>query len=128
VEWAAEEFQARTGIQCHVSLPDVDIAMDPERATALFRIFQEALTNVAKHASARAVVVKLELRNGHIRLSIADDGRGFEAQARGRGESARWGLAIMQERAAAVGGELHIRSAPGAGTLIEFSISKDKWS
>src|SRR6202165_5289966 len=128
LRWHASAFESRTGIAAKVdadeSLPRPSAAVED----AVLRIYLEALTNVAKHASARAVVVKLELRNGHIRLSIADDGRGFEVQARGHGESARWGLAIMQERAAAVGGELHIRSAPGAGTLIEFSISKDKWS
>ena len=127
LRWHASAFYSRTGIAAKVdadeSLPRPLAAVED----AVLRIYLEALTNVAKHASARAVVVKLELRNGHIRLSIADDGRGFEVQARGRGESA-WGLAIMQERAAAVGGELHIRSAPGAGTLIEFSLSKDKWS
>ena len=128
LRWHASAFESRTGIAAKVdadeSLPRPSAAVED----GVLRIYLEALTNVAKHASARAVVVKLELRNGHIRLSIADDGRGFEVQARGHGESARWGLAIMQERAAAVGGELHIRSAPGAGTLIEFSISKDKWS
>jgi signal transduction histidine kinase len=76
VEWAAEEFQARTGIQCRVSLPDVDIAMDPERATALFRIFQETLTNVARHANATQVNVRL-VQNGDLSLEVRDDGKGI---------------------------------------------------
>ena len=128
LRWHASAFESRTGIAAKV---DADESLPRPRAAvedAVLRIYLEALTNVAKHASARAVRVKFELRNEQVRLSIADDGRGFEMQARGGRESAGWGLAIMQERAAAVGGELHTRSAPGAGTLVEFSISEDKWS
>jgi NO-binding membrane sensor protein with MHYT domain/two-component sensor histidine kinase len=128
LRWHASAFESRTGIAAKV---DADESLPRPRAAvedAVLRIYLEALTNVAKHASARVVRVKLELRNEQVRLSIADDGRGFDVQARLRGEPARWGLAIMQERAAVVGGELHIRSAPGAGTSIEFAISKDKWA
>jgi nitrate/nitrite-specific signal transduction histidine kinase len=88
----------------------------------------QALTNVSKHAAAHVVLIKLELDNERIRLSIADDGLGFSAQAPMHGETARWGLAIMQARAAAVGGELHIRTTPGAGTVVEFAISEGKWA
>jgi NO-binding membrane sensor protein with MHYT domain len=128
LRWHASAFELRTGIPVRV---EADESLPRPREVvedALLRIYLEALTNVAKHASAHTVVVKLELRNGRISLSIVDDGRGFDIQARGHGKSARWGLAIMQERAAAVGGELHIRSAPGAGTSIEFAVSKDIWS
>ena len=128
LRWHANAFESRTGIPVGVeadeSLPRPLVAVED----ALLRIYLEALTNVAKHALAHTVVVKLEQRNGHLSLSITDEGRGFDVQARGHGESAHWGLAIMRERAAAVGGELHIRSAPGAGTLVEFAISKDIWS
>ena len=61
VEWAAEEFEARTGISCRLDLPPDDIVIDPERATALFRIFQETLTNVARHANATEVNVRLAI-------------------------------------------------------------------
>jgi NO-binding membrane sensor protein with MHYT domain len=128
LRWHANAFESRTGIPVRVeadeSLPKPVAAVED----ALLRIYLEALTNVGKHASAQVVGVKLELDNGHIRLSVTDDGRGFDVRARRHGERAGWGLAIMRERAAAIGGELHIHSAPGAGTLIEFSISKDKWS
>jgi NO-binding membrane sensor protein with MHYT domain/two-component sensor histidine kinase len=128
LRWHASAFESRTGIATKI---DADESLPRPRAAvedALLRIYLEALTNVGKHASAQAVRVKLELRNEHIRLSIADDGRGFDVQARMRGEVASWGLAIMQERAAAIDGELHIRSAPGRGTLVELSLSKDTWS
>jgi two-component system sensor histidine kinase UhpB len=62
VEWAAKDFQTRTGTKCQIDLPDADIALDPERATALFRIFQEMLTNVARHADATQVDVRLAKR------------------------------------------------------------------
>jgi NO-binding membrane sensor protein with MHYT domain/two-component sensor histidine kinase len=128
LRWHANAFESRTGIPVRV---EADESLPRPPATledALLRIYLEALTNIAKHASAHTVEVKLEQHNGHIRLSVTDDGRGFDVQARGHGERAGWGLAIMRERAAAVGRGLRIHSAPGGGTLIEFSISKDKWS
>jgi len=68
---AAEDFQARTGTKCEISLPDADIPMDPERATALFRIFQETLTNVARHAEATQVHARLAKESGDLILEVA---------------------------------------------------------
>jgi signal transduction histidine kinase len=128
LRWHARAFESRTGITASV---DADEALPKPSAAiedAVLRIYLEALTNVSKHAAAHVVLIKLELDNERIRLSIADDGFGFSAQAPMHGETARWGLAIMQARAAAVGGELHIRTTPGAGTVVEFAISEGKWS
>ena len=119
VEWAAEEFQARTGIQCHVSLPDVDIAMDPERATALFRIFQETLTNVARHANATQVNVRL-VQNGDLSLEVRDDGKGISEKQLSAGQSL--GILGMRERAMLLGGELTISGGPGKGTIVKVRI------
>ncbi len=120
VEWAAEEFQARTGTACHVSLPDSDIALDPERATALFRIFQETLTNVARHANATEVDVRLARDNGDLFLEVHDNGKGISERELSEGQSL--GILGMRERALVLGGELTITGAPGKGTTVNVRI------
>jgi PAS domain S-box-containing protein len=120
VEWAAEEFQARTGIKCRLSMPDVDIAMDPERATALFRIFQETLTNVARHANATQVNVRLVKQNGDLSLEVCDDGKGITEKQLSVGQSL--GILGMRERALLLGGELTISGGPGKGTTVRVRI------
>jgi signal transduction histidine kinase len=80
VEWVAEEFQARTGTKVQITLPGVDLAIDRERATALFRILQEALTNVAKHANATQVSIRLAEEDGILILEIHDNGQGITAE------------------------------------------------
>jgi PAS domain S-box-containing protein len=119
VEWAAEEFQARTGITCHLSLPDSDIALDRERATALFRIFQETLTNVARHANATEVDVTLDRSNSDLCLEVHDNGKGISKEALS-GQSL--GILGMRERALLLGGELTISGAPGKGTTVKVRI------
>jgi hypothetical protein len=107
VEWAAEEFQERTGIQCQVSLPETNPAIDAERATALFRIFQETLTNIARHAGATQVRIVLSLESGHFALEVRDNGRGIgEDQLSGSGSL---GILGMRERALLLGGEFFDR-------------------
>ena len=119
VEWAAEEFQARTGIKCRVSLPESDIAMDPEHATALFRIFQETLTNVARHANATQVNIRL-VQNGDLSLEVRDDGKGIREGQLSAGQSL--GILGMRERALLLGGELTISGGPGKGTIVKVRI------
>jgi len=120
VEWAAEDFQARTGTKCQVSLPGADIAMDPERATAVFRILQEALTNVARHANATQVNVRLEKGNGGLLLEVHDNGRGFDEKLLSTASSL--GILGMRERALLLGGEFTIGGAPGEGTTVRVRI------
>jgi PAS domain S-box-containing protein len=122
VEWAAKEFQARTGTKCRVSLPDADIAIDPERATALFRIFQETLTNVARHANATEVDVRLAKNNGDFSLEVRDNGEGIGEKQLSAGGSL--GILGMRERALVFGGEVSIRGAPGEGTTVKVRIPK----
>ena len=99
------------------SAPDMRLADDVE--TNLYRIAQEALHNVVKHAHARTVSVLLSRRGGHAILVIEDDGRGFEsAEPAAPPGVAGFGLVSMRERATLVGGELEIDSRPGAGTSI----------
>ena len=121
--WYAEEFSRRTGIA--VVLRDgKDAAADlrPEAAVALFRIAQEALNNVAKHAGARQVRIELAREAEEIVIRVADDGAGFDTAAAARGK--RWGMKTMRERAEAAGGRLEVDSAPGEGTIVRASVRR----
>jgi signal transduction histidine kinase len=94
------------------------------RATerALFRIAQEALANVGKHAAAETVTIELEQTDGEAQLSVSDDGRGFDPANLGGG----FGLAVMRERAAEVGGRLEVESAEGLGTRVIVSVATSR--
>ncbi len=116
----AEQFAARTGLRVRV---DAEAGAGASRAdvcseTALFRVCQEALTNVMRHAGARSVRIALHRTGGWMSLSIVDDGCGFDANEAGIAEHERLGILGMRERMLAVGGELLIDSAPGRGTRI----------
>ena len=120
IEWQAAEFESRTGIACRLQSDPEAEAVPPEHATAMFRIFQEALTNVARHARAKNVEVELEKRDGTLRLKVQDDGHGIgdaELQA-----STSLGLLGMRERAHLLGGETTIRRGDPAGTVVEVSL------
>jgi len=120
LEWAAEDFEARTGIKCRLELPEDDVAADQERATALFRIFQEALTNVARHANATEVQAQLAREDVGLTLEVRDNGQGFDDQHLSGQRSL--GILGMQERALILGGEFNITSAPGKGTTVRVRI------
>ena len=123
LSWYGEEFSRRTGIA--VALRDgKDAAADlrPEAAVALFRIAQEALNNVAKHAGAKHVRVELACEAEEIVLRVADDGAGFDPAAAAR--SKRWGMKTMRERAEAAGGRLEVDGAPGEGTIVRASVRR----
>ena len=120
VEWAAEEWAARTRIKLHLDLPPEDMAVDQEHATALFRIFQETLTNIARHAQATAVEVRLAQENGSLFLEVQDDGQGMSPEPLASGKSL--GIVGMRERALLLGGELTIRSTPEEGTTVRVRL------
>ncbi|MDQ3369117.1 MAG: GAF domain-containing protein, partial [Myxococcota bacterium] len=105
IEWQAEEFSARTGTRCVVHAKGGDLHLDRELATTVFRIFQEALTNVARHASAAVVDVTLGLERGQVRLEVADDGVGLPDVGP---RSSTLGILGMGERARRLGGECHV--------------------
>ncbi|HZM85637.1 MAG TPA: PAS domain S-box protein [Blastocatellia bacterium] len=116
IEWQAQDFQKRTGITCKFSPGVDDLDIDRDRSTASFRIFQETLTNVARHSGASAVAVSLDRRGDALALEIKDNGKGIsEADISGRGSL---GLLGMRERAQLLGGELKISGAPGEGTTV----------
>jgi signal transduction histidine kinase len=120
VEWAAREFRRRTGMNCRLDLPPDDIALDRELATSLFRILQETFTNVARHANATVVKVRLAEENGSLVLEIHDDGKGIsEEQVSARSSL---GLLGMRERALLLGGDVAISGAPGGGTTVKVRV------
>jgi signal transduction histidine kinase len=115
VEWQIQEFQARSGIQCKVRLLTREVVAS-SASTALFRIFQETLTNIARHANATRAEVVLQKQPDRLVLLIRDNGRGFDQAAPSLSKSL--GLLGMRERAAILGGQVNISSAPGKGTSV----------
>jgi PAS domain S-box-containing protein len=117
IEWQADEFTQRTGISCHLDLPPKPPAVDDARSTALFRVLQEALTNVARHAAAHRVDIRLASEDGHLVLEIADDGKGLgDRQVTG---PRSLGIAGIRERLGAYGGRMRIASRQPCGTVLE---------
>lgn len=117
----AEEFSERTKVDCEFSVHPADLSVDNGLATPLYRMVQESLTNVARHAQATEVIVSLYRDSaGKITLDINDNGKGFTNVDQSMRRS--FGLIGMRERAAMLGGELKIHSQPGAGTSIEIVI------
>ena len=115
LEWQVREFQARTGIRCRLRLRDQKV-VGPEVSTVLFRIFQEALTNILRHAGATRAEVVLKKQPDGLVLRIGDNGRGFDPANSSSSKSL--GLLGMRERAAILGGRVDISSAPGKGTRV----------
>lgn len=120
IEWLVENFSQRTGIACELSIGDRDLHLSREHATALFRIVQESLTNVAKHAQAKHADITIEMEEGALVVRIEDDGAGFATGAPRKPHS--FGLFGLRERASLMGGEATIASAPGEGTRIEVRL------
>jgi PAS domain S-box-containing protein len=116
IRWQADEFKRRASIVCTLELPEDDVGLDTERSTAMFRIFQEALTNVARHAGASAVRVSLSERSHQVVLEVADDGRGITGAQAANARS--FGLLGMQERARLAGGTVTVTGEPGRGTTV----------
>ena len=120
LKWQAREFQARTGIRCKVELSKEEFDLDQKRSTAVFRIFQEVMTNVARHASATRVGIKLRLDYDHLILNIVDNGVGItESDLRSPGSL---GLLGIRERAFLLGGSVEIEGIDGGGTSVALSI------
>jgi len=114
IGWQARDFQKRTGIRCKVTLPSDSAKLDRDRSTAAFRIFQELLTNVVRHANATAVEVVLTVNQGELLLEVRDNGKGIPD---GKFDSPKsLGLLGMRERASLLGGKVDIAKTPGKGT------------
>lgn len=119
-EWQAREFQRRTGIRCHVNIPAKFVDPDKERSTALFRVFQELLTNVARHANATRVNVSLTEGDSGLGLTVEDNGRGVKDKEI---ESPRsLGFLGLRERVLAFGGSVDVKGDEGKGTRVSVSV------
>jgi PAS domain S-box-containing protein len=120
LEWQGQEFEKRTGIKCHLLLPPEPLNLDPERSTAIFRIFQESLTNVTRHSQATSVQARLEIEEDQLIFRIHDNGKGFDPEEAKAKKSL--GLVGMQERALLLKGEVTIEGIPGSGTTMILRI------
>jgi signal transduction histidine kinase len=124
LEWQAGEFEKRTQIKCEFSSKPKDIVLDPDRSTAILRIYQEALTNVARHSNATRVKAVLVKETDKIMLTIKDDGKGIEK--RQITDPKAFGLIGMKERVHLWGGQVRVSGAPGKGTSVTVSIPLTK--
>lgn len=120
LEWEAVGFEARSGIRCHCRVGPRELEVGTEVATAVFRVLQEALTNVARHAGAREVWIELDLVDGVLQLEVRDDGRGASPEA--LVDPASLGVVGMRERALAMEGQLEICGEPGRGTRLTLRL------
>lgn len=120
MEWQLKEFEKRSGIKTQIESPDSDIKLSNHVKTALFRIFQESLTNVARHSKAKHVVVSLDVRPEMFTLSIEDDGQGFDKSQ--LAEKKTLGILGMTERTTMIGGTYEIVSSPVSGTRVSVSV------
>jgi PAS domain S-box-containing protein len=116
VEWQASDFQRRSGVSCIVRVPEEDLELSRGQATAFFRIFQEILTNVARHSKAGKIWVHLGTQDREVVLEVEDDGVGISPEAVSHPHAL--GLIGMRERAAIFGGQVEIAGTPGKGTTV----------
>ena len=119
LRWHCNGFEKRTGISTILQGNNLSLRMPEYVESGIFRIAQEALTNVAKHAEAKQVILAAAYMDGLFRLTVSDDGKGFDYTALHKSMKQQgWGFLIMQERAQALGGQIHVESEPGKGTRI----------
>ncbi|HEX6635613.1 MAG TPA: PAS domain-containing sensor histidine kinase [Usitatibacter sp.] len=119
-EWLAHNFEQRTGVPCELVLGAGDLDLPDPYATAVFRVLQESLTNIARHAAATQVEATLERMGETVVLTVRDNGKGFAPSAPRKQGS--YGLVGLRERAYLLGGDIRIESAPGQGTLVEMRL------
>lgn len=124
IRWFARANLEQVGIRVTVEAPDAPLALSPAVTTTLFRIVQEAISNIVRHAGAGAVTIELVVQDGLVNLCIQDDGRGFnpEHTSRDAVELQQLGLLGIRERAEVLGGQVQIESAPEKGTQLRVSI------
>ncbi|MGV8898479.1 MAG: CHASE domain-containing protein [Burkholderiaceae bacterium] len=120
VKWQLKEFERRSGIACELHIDHEEFSMEDNLATALFRVVQESLANIMRHAQASHVLVEIQKKDRRLILTIADNGIGISA-ASGR-NSGSFGLIGIEERIRSLGGEFSIASSPGQGVEIKVSV------
>jgi PAS domain S-box-containing protein len=123
IEWQLQEVCKRTGLACESVLPADDLAIDQAQATAMFRIFQESLTNVLRHAEADKITVRLIEQPDALLLEVSDNGKGITP--RQLNDHRAFGLLSMRERAHLWGGHMAIKGKPGGGTTVTLRMPHD---
>jgi PAS domain S-box-containing protein len=124
IEWQTEEFEKLTNIKCSLVLPKDEVKLERDKTTAIFRIFQEALTNIARHSEATKVAVSLLNHQSNIFLEIQDNGRGITQEQIKDFRSL--GIHGMVERAMVFGGQVSIEGFTGSGTIVKVEIPFDE--
>jgi signal transduction histidine kinase len=124
LRWLARTFQNRTGVAVELSVEGADVAADPDVETLVYRVAQEALTNVARHSGAKSAKVSLSRGRGRLRLAVEDAGVGFEPERilSTADDDRGFGLRAMRDRVEFMGGRFAIRSSPDGGTIVEADI------
>ena len=126
MSWHCELFSKRSGLAVELSVEDGFPRLSTDRELAIFRIAQEAMTNISKHANASTVKVTLSADAAVIRLSVSDDGAGFDAaNVSHDSEGSHWGLTMMRERAEAANGRFRLETSIGAGTTILAELGRE---
>lgn len=126
LRWYRDLFARRTGLAVELTIADEFPRLATERELALFRIAQEALNNVSKHAQARTVTLALDKIDGAVLMTVGDDGSGFDpGRIDHRQVNNHWGLTIMRERAQSIGGHLEVVTATGKGTMIRVELEEE---
>jgi PAS domain S-box-containing protein len=120
IEWQADNFQKHTGIRCNLIMETESIDLVPDLATAIYRIFQETLTNITRHAGATEVSVSLKIKQGMVILKVRDNGRGITEEQQAKPTA--FGLIGIRERAYHWGGKINITGKEGKGTTVSVSI------
>ena len=119
IDQALQAFAARHGVACTLDAPEPALRLSPKAATAVYRIVQEALTNIARHAEATQVTLRLRCDDEHLHLEVADDGKGFDTD---QPKPHSLGLLTMSERARELGGSFAVDTRPGAGTRLTLTV------
>ena len=120
IQWLAQEFESRTGVRCKIARLQHNISIDKDKSTAIFRVLQEALTNVSKHSKANYVTISLYIQDNFLKLEISDNGQGLQEDKLKDPTSS--GILGIRERIIALGGEFDIKSEKGNGTELIISI------
>jgi signal transduction histidine kinase len=124
IRWFSERISKRTGLTINVAYQDTKVDLPSETEITLFRIAQELLTNITKHAKATEVSIRLDSMDGKIQFVIVDNGVGFDPAALKKIGESRWGLLNVRERTDAIDGILTIASGPGQGTRVVIEVKK----
>ena len=130
LRWYGKRFAERVGVKTKFKISSLDYRLSPEMETTLYRIVQEALTNVARHAQATKVILSLRMKNNKICAVIADNGQGFDLETRINGSNLYEGAGLLgiRERVTLLGGEFDIQTGLDQGTTLTITMPTQEWT